>query len=90
MPTVIVYHEIDDKDHWLSSPKRDQLLTPMGIKHRAFVDPQNEHRVAVLFEVPDMGTFQDMMTAPSTADAMASDGVRADTVVVLVEHGASA
>jgi hypothetical protein len=31
-----------------------------------------------------------MMASPGTADAMASDGVRAHTVVVLVEHGASA
>ena len=90
MPTVLVYHEIDDKEHWLASPKREELLAPMGIKHRTFLDPQNEHRAAVLFEVPDMAAFQSMMTAPSTADAMASDGVRADTVVVLVEHGASA
>jgi hypothetical protein len=90
MPTVLVCHEIDDKEHWLSSPRREELLAPRGIKHRTFVDPQNEHRAAVLFEVPDMATFQSVMTATSTAEAMAGDGVRADTVVVLVEHGASA
>jgi hypothetical protein len=90
MPTVLVCHEIDDKEHWLSSKRREELLAPLGIKHRTFVDPQNEHRAAVLFEVPDMATFQSVMSAPSTAEAMAGDGVRADTVVVLVEHGASA
>jgi hypothetical protein len=90
MTTVLVYHEIDDKEHWLGSPRREELLAPLGIKHRTFLDSQNEHRAAVLFEVPDMAAFQSMMAAPATAEAMAGDGVRADTVVVLVEHGASA
>jgi hypothetical protein len=90
MPTVIVYHEIDDKEHWLTSPKREELLGSLGVKIRTFVDPQNVHRAAVLAEVPDMTAFQSMMMSPTAADAMSADGVRADTVVMLFEHDASA
>ena len=46
----------------------------------AFVDPQNENRVAVLMDVPDM---EAVMAAPPTeagAEAMSHDGVRADTM----------
>ena len=49
MPTVIAYHEIDDRDHWLASPKRAELFGPLGIEHRTFVDPENPSRVAVIF-----------------------------------------
>jgi hypothetical protein len=85
MTTVIAYHEIDDKDHWLASPKREELFRPLGIDHRTFVDPENPNRAAVLFEVPDMAAFQELVGSAAAAEAMAHDGVRADTLVVLVE-----
>jgi hypothetical protein len=85
MPTVIAYHEIDDKDHWLASPKRGEVLGSVGVTVREFVDPTNPNRAAVLAEVPDMDAFQQLMQSQEGADAMAHDGVRADTLVVLVE-----
>ena len=37
MPTVIAYHEIDDRDHWLASPKREEFFGPLGISIRTFL-----------------------------------------------------
>jgi len=85
MPMVIAYHEIDDREHWLASPKREEIFGPLGISVRTFVDPQSPNRAAVLADVPDMAAFQAVMQSQDAADAMAHDGVRADTVVVLVE-----
>jgi hypothetical protein len=85
MPTVIGYHEVDDKDHWLASSKRDEIFGPLGITHRTFLDPENPHRAAVLADVPDMGAFQAMMESQEGAEAMKFDGVRAGTFVLLVE-----
>ena len=85
MPTVIAYHEIDDRDHWLASPKREEIFGPLGISVRTFLDPENPTRAAVLAEVPDMSVFEEVMQSQDAADAMAHDGVRADTLVVLVE-----
>jgi hypothetical protein len=85
MPTLIAYHEIDDKDTWLSSPKREEFFGPLGITVRTFLDPQNPNRAALLADVPDMDAFQKAMESQEAADAMANDGVRADTLVVLVE-----
>ena len=85
MPTLIAYHEIDDKDTWLSSPKREEFFGPLGITVRTFLDPQNPNRAALLADVPDMDAFQKAMESQEAADAMAHDGVRADTLVVLIE-----
>ena len=30
MPTIIVTHDVTDTDHWLSSPKREELLPSLG------------------------------------------------------------
>src|SRR5205085_6295934 len=40
MPTVIGYHHVKDKDHWLASPKREEFFGPLGVTNiRTFVDP---------------------------------------------------
>jgi hypothetical protein len=85
MPMVIAYHEIDDSEHWLASPKREEIFGPLGISVRTFLDLENPNRAAVLADVPDMPAFQAVMQSQAAADAMAHDGVRADTLVVLVE-----
>ena len=84
MTTVIGYHEVDDSTHWLASPKRQELFGPLGITHRTFLDPENPHRVAVLFEVPDMAAFHAVIQSADGAEAMKHDGVRPDTLVMLV------
>jgi len=85
MATVVVHHEVDDVDHWLSSTRRDESFGPLGITIRTFVDPQNADRVGLIAEVPDMDAFQAFMQSEAAADAMRFDGVRPDTVVMLVE-----
>ena len=85
MPRLIAYHEIDDREHWLASPKREEIFGPLGITVSTFVDPENPNRAGLLADVPDMDAFQEVMQSQAAADAMAHDGVRADTLVVLVE-----
>jgi len=84
MTTVIAYHEINDSTHWLASPKRKELFEPLGITHRTFLDPENPHRAGVLFEVPDMAAFHAVVQSAAGAEAMKHDGVRPETLVVLV------
>jgi hypothetical protein len=85
MATVIAYHEVDDRDRWLASGKREEFFGPLGVTVRTFIDPENPSRVGLMAEVPDMDAFQSAMQSPEAADAMKHDGVRADTLVVLVE-----
>jgi hypothetical protein len=86
MPTVIGYHHVKDTKHWLASPMRKKFFGPLGVTGiRTFVDPQNPTRVAVLMEVPDMNRLKTAMSTPGAAEAMAHDGVLAETLVLLVE-----
>ena len=83
MTTLIAFHEVDDVQHWLSSPKRVEIFGPMGITVRTFVDPEGSNRVGLIVEVPDMAKFQEMMASEAAADAMKFDGVRAETLIIL-------
>ena len=86
MPTVFVYHDVKDRDHWLASPKREELLGPLGVTNiRLFVDPQNPTRVGGLMDVADMEALMAAMKTEAAAEAMASDGVVPETLVILVE-----
>ena len=86
MPTIMAYHSVKDKDHWLASPKREEVFGPLGVTNiRTFVDPENPTRVGVLMDVPDMDTVMGAMETQVMADAMAYDGVLPETLVLLVE-----
>ena len=85
MATVLIFHEVDDVQHWLAAPTREAVFGPLGITVRTFVDPESSNRVGLIVDVPDMAAFQEVMASDVAADAMASDGVRADTLVMLVE-----
>lgn len=86
MPTVIGYHDVKDRNHWLASPKREEFFGPLGVTNiRTFVDPQNPKRVGLLMDVPDMDAVMAAMETEAAAEAMAHDGVVAETLVILVE-----
>jgi hypothetical protein len=86
MPTVIGYHDVKDKDHWLASPKREEFFGPLGVTNiRTFVNPENPTRVGVLMDVADMNAFTAAMQTEAAAEAMADDGVLPETLVILVE-----
>ncbi len=86
MPTVIGYHEVKDTQHWLASPKREEVFGPLGVTNiRTFVDEENPTRVAVLMDVADMDTVLAAMQTPAMADAMEYDGVLPETLVILTE-----
>jgi len=85
MRTVLAFHEVDDVDHWLSSPKREELFGPAGVSVRTFRDPQGSNRVGLILEVPDMGVLQELIQSEAAAEAMKYDGVRAETLLILEE-----
>ena len=90
MPTVIGHHDISKgKDHWLASPKREELFGPFGVTNiRTFVNPQNPTQVAVLMDVPDLDALMAAMQSQEAGEAMAHDGVMPETLVILVEEKA--
>jgi hypothetical protein len=85
MMTLMIFHEVDDVDHWLRSPKREEFFGPVGMTARTFVDPQKTNRVGLIVEVPDMESFQTAMASDGAAEAMKVDGVRPETILMLTE-----
>ena len=86
MPTIIGHHDVKDTDHWLASPKREEVFGPLGVTNiRTFVNPQNRTQVAVLMDVADLDVVMAAMQNQAMADAMEYDGVLPETLVILVE-----
>lgn len=86
MPTIIAYHDVDDTEHWLASPKREEFFGTLGITNiRTFTNPQNPTQVGLLVDVPDLDALVAALETDEAAAAMKHDGVHPDTLVVLVE-----
>jgi hypothetical protein len=87
MPTVIGYHDVADTEHWLASPKREEVFGPLGVTNiRTFVSPDNPKKVGILMDIADMDAVMNFMQTQEAADAMAYDGVLPETLVLLVEQ----
>jgi hypothetical protein len=84
MPKLIATHEVDDVEHWLSSPKRAEVFGSVAKDICTFVDPSNPKRVGLSMEVADLDAFQAIMASEAGAEAMQYDGVRPETLVLLV------
>ena len=85
MALVMAYHDVDDVQHWLTSPKREEVFGALGVTNiRTFVDPQGSNRVGVVMEIPDMDAVMAMLQTEVGADAMSHDGVHPDTLTILV------
>jgi hypothetical protein len=86
VPTVVAYHDVKDKDHWLASPKREEFFGPLGVTNiRTFVDPGNPSRVGLVMDIPDLDAVMGAMETEAAAETMAHDGVLPETLVILVE-----
>ena len=85
MTTVIAVHDVDDVDHWLSSPKRAEFFGAHGMTVKTFVSPGGKSRVGVIIE--NVSSLEDLTEALQGADAaaaMKNDGVHPDTVELFV------
>ncbi len=85
MATYVITHAVDDVEHWLSSPKREELFGSMGITVRTFRDSAGSNQTALIAEIPDMEAFQDAMKSEAAADAMKHDGVDPSTLLMFRE-----
>ncbi len=85
MPTLLAFHEVDDVDHWLASTKREEYFGPLGMTARAFRDPSGSNRVGLMVDVPSVEAWEAALQSEDAAEAMKHDGVRPETIVVLVE-----
>jgi hypothetical protein len=85
MPKVISTHEVDDVAHWLASPKREEVFSGVAKDICTFVHPTEPNKVGLTMDIADMDAFEAVLQSEAGAAAMQHDGVRPETLVVLVE-----
>lgn len=87
---VMVYHEVEDGDHWLAawsgnSSRRDQFKAN-GVAHvHAFRNADNPNLTGLVFSVNDMDAFNAFLASEEGAMAAEADGVNLDETTILVE-----
>jgi hypothetical protein len=87
MPTVIVTHDVRDTDHWLSSPKREEVFGPIGVTGiRTFVNPDDRSKVGLVMDIPDMDAVMAMLQSDAGRAAADHDGVVVETIRFFVEE----
>lgn len=85
MATHLITHEVDDVEHWWTSPKRDEVFGPRGITLRTFRDPAGSGKVGLIAEIPDLDAFNASLQTETAAEAVRHGGVHLDTLLVLHE-----
>ena len=61
--------KVEDVDHWLKSPKREEVFGPAGYTLRTFVDPNDPHTVGLIFEGPGLEKLQEMLQTDEVQEA---------------------
>lgn len=90
MTTAIVCHEVQDGAVWANAWKtgpgsRHELFGKIGVKCRSFRDPENPNSTGLILEIPDMAAFQSLLQSDVGQTAMREDGLKAETMRMLVE-----
>ncbi len=89
MATLLIIHEVDDVELWLSSPRRDELFRPLEITARPFRDPEGSNWVGLIAEVPDVAAWHKVRATNEAVEAMELDALRRETIVELIEADGS-
>ena len=91
MTTMIAFHEVEDGERWAKAWRkgpgsRHEMLAEAGVTAaRTFRDPGNPNSTGLLFEVSDMEKLQAFMASDEAKQAMAEDGLKVETLRMLVE-----
>ncbi len=90
MTTAIVLHEVDNGEIWANAWRkgagsRHEMFGKIGVKARTFRDPKDINVTGLILEIPDMEAFQNLLASADGQKAMAEDGLKVETLRVLVE-----
>ena len=90
MTTAIIFHDVKNGENWAEAWRkgrgsRHELFAKIGVKARTFRDPTNPDSTGVMLEIPDMAKFHAFMQSDEAKKAMADDGVKVETLKMLVE-----
>jgi len=85
MATVIAVHNVDNVDHWLKSPKRDEFFGARGMTVKTFVSPGGGKRVGIIIEnVVSLEALAQSLQSADAGEAMKYDGVHPESIEMFV------
>ena len=85
MPRVVVTTQVEDLVKWEEGFRTHaDLFRSYTVSEPIGISTNEGNEVAVLFEPDDLDTFFGMLDSQATANAMAYDGVKRETVKVYV------
>lgn len=90
MTTAIIFHEVEDGEVWAKAWKqgpgsRHEMFGRIGVMCRTFRDPNDPNATGVMAYIPDMAAFQELLQSDEGQTAMREDGLKVETLRVLVE-----
>lgn len=90
MTHVMITHEVDDAEHWMSAwrgdDSRHKLFEDNGAKHvHTFLSADDPNLAGLVIAVSDMDAMNAMLASEEGMAAAREDGVRMDTMKVLME-----
>jgi hypothetical protein len=84
MYRVIITAKVEDSTNWESSFRSHKRLFDEYTATAVHFTASNKNRIVILWEVTDLDAFNARLNAPEASAAMASDGVKRDSVKVYV------
>ena len=90
MTTVTIFHEVKNGENWAEAWRkgkgsRHEMFGKLGIKARTFRDPKDPDLTGVILEVPELSKLHAFLESDEAKKAMGEDGVKMDTLKLLVE-----
>lgn len=87
---LVIIHEVEDFDRWIAAwrgdDSRHDLFEANGAAHvHTLQNPDNPNQIGLIVSVEDQDALFEMIESDEGQAAAAEDGVRMDTVTVLVE-----
>ena len=84
MPKVVVFAEVEDLKKWeVGFRTHGDLFRQMAVSRMEYATGGG-NQIAVFGETNDVGAYMKVFNSPATAEAMAADGVKRDTVKMFV------
>ncbi len=87
---LVIVHEVEDFDHWIAAwrgdDSRHMLFEANGAAHvHTLQNPDNPNQIALIVSVEDQEALFEMIESDEGQAAAAEDGVKMDTLTMLVE-----
>ena len=84
MAKILIFAQVEDSTSWEEGFRsHTDLFREMKITKQSFATT-DDNEVALCSETDDLAKYMEILDSPATAEAMASDGVKRETVKVFV------